>query len=129
MTRPVSTCSSFTDQQQLHRLRELVAAVAQLLEGFAVTLRGLLRRFREALREHPDLSHRRHVEGGEGALARVVRDDRRVDHQERHQRRGQDLELLSRRQAPDERERPCEPRARAHRLGVRQRRAAAADER
>src|SRR6185369_12910759 len=64
--RQVDAGGDAADQQQLHRLRELVAAVAQLLEGFAVTLRGLLRRFREALREHPDLSHRRHVEGGEG---------------------------------------------------------------
>src|SRR5205823_2996923 len=45
--------------------RELVAAVAQLLEGLAITLRRLLRGFCQPLRKHPELA--------------VPPDDRQID--------------------------------------------------
>ena len=58
-------------EQQLHLRGEFVAAVAQLLEGLEVTLRGLLRRLGEALRQHADLADGGDVDRAEGALARV----------------------------------------------------------
>ena len=76
--------------EQLHHRCELVAALAQLLEGDRVALRGLLRGLGEALRKHADLADGSDVEGVEGRFARVVHHEAGVDQDDEGEERRQE---------------------------------------